>query len=144
MEVLGKRLFLDNDAYRSSVFCRLSFGIREKPSPRILKPGSPRVSWRPVSDQAQPRLIPIAIGRLHAGTTLRRHRKSLMRWPPPTARVCVRYPAQALGPLESSPCGALVGNVRPMLMVLMAAVVSFFSSVREIANLLLARASARP
>src|SRR6476646_2504755 len=55
------------------------------------------------------------------------------------------YPAQAQWTIEIQPLQeALVGNVRPMLLVLMGAVIIIFLIVSlNLANLLLARASGR-
>jgi len=89
-----------------------------------LKPGSPRVSWRTRSDQRNQRLIPIAIGRLHAGINLAQAQEKLDALAASLRlEYASDYPRKPVGPLESTLAGVPVGNVRPMLMVLMAAVV---------------------
>jgi len=132
---------------RSSVFWRPSFGIREKPSPRTLKPGSPAGYMAdPFPTKRNQRIIPTAIGRLHSGINLVRAQEKLDALAASLRlEYAADYPAQARWSISVQPLlESLVGNVRPMLMVLMAAVVVILliGSV-NIANLLLARASAR-
>src|SRR5882724_7917896 len=146
-DVLGKRLFIDNDAY--TVVGVLPPEFRH-PGKTITKDIE---AWITAGFMADPfpikrnqRLIPIAIGRLHAGINLAQAQEKLDALAASLRlEYASDYPAQARWSIGVQPLlESLVGNVRPMLMVLMAAVVVILliGSV-NIANLLLARASAR-
>lgn len=145
--VLGKRLFLDNDAYTI-------VGVLP---PEFRHPGKTLTkdveAWLTAGFMADPfpnkrnqRIIPGAIGRLRPGLGLAQAQEKLDALAA-SLRLAYGsdYPAQARWSIGIQPLlESLVGNVRPMLMVLMAAVVVILliGSV-NIANLLLARASAR-
>ena len=146
--VLGRTLHLDNDAYtiigvlprgfrhpgpavsgNVEVFC--TAGFRADPAPKPAR---------------TTRFMPAAIGRLKPGVTLEQAQARL------TAMAIelrhdfpADYPAQARWTIEiQSLQESLVGNVRPMLLVLMGAVILIVLMVSlNIANLLLARASGR-
>jgi len=146
--VLGRTLHLDNDAYTivgvlppgfrhpgptdsGDVDLFLTAGFSADPSP-----GPGRTS----------RFIPAAIGRLKPGLTLEQAQARLT-----AMAIEIRhdfradYPAQTQWTIQiQSLQESLVGNVRPMLLVLMGAVtlIVFIVSL-NIANLLLARASGR-
>jgi predicted permease len=146
--VLGRTLHLDNDAYTivgvlppgfrhpgpvvsGSVAVFLTAGFRADPAPKPTRGA---------------RIMPAAIGRLKPGLTLAQAQARLtamaieLRHDFPND-----YPAQAKWTIEIQPMReSLVGNVRPMLLVLMGAVVLIVFMVSlNIANLLLARASGR-
>jgi predicted permease len=145
--VLGKTLLLDNDPYTI-------VGVLP---PEFRHPGKTLTGdidvWITAGYMADPfptkrnqRIIPAAIGRLHPGIDLERAKEKL-----DALAASIRldyasdYPPQARWSISVQPLlESLVGNVRPVLMVLMAAVVVILliGSV-NIANLLLARASAR-
>ena len=146
--VLGRSLRLDNDPY--TIVGVLPPGFRH-PGPTIARDVE---VWGTAGYSADPfppptratRFLPGAIGRLKPGLTLEQAQAQLnamaiqLRHDFPTD-----YPPQAqwtvgIQPLQES----LVGNVRPMLLVLMGAVILIVFIVSlNIANLLLARASGR-
>jgi predicted permease len=148
--VLGRTLRLDNDPYviigvlppgfrhpgptdSGEVELFLTAGFSAAPSPKPIRGGSGR-------------FVPAAIGRLKPGLTLHQAQARLT-----VMAVELRhdypgdYPAQAQWTIEiQSLQEFLVGNVRPMLLVLMGAVILIVFIVSlNIANLLLARASGR-
>jgi putative ABC transport system permease protein len=92
------------------------------------------------------RIMPRAIGRLKPGITVEQAQARLTAM---ATQICHDYPAdyppQDQWTIEIQPLQeALVGNVRPMLLVLLGAVILIVFIVSlNIANLLLARASAR-
>jgi predicted permease len=147
-DVLGKRLFLDGDAYTI-------VGVLP---PEFRHPGKTITKdievWLTAGFDADPfpphkrnfRLIPGAIGLLHSGTSLVRAQQKLDALAASLRlEYASDYRAQDRWSIGVQPLlESLVGNVRPMLVVLMAAVVVIIliGSV-NIANLLLARASAR-
>jgi putative ABC transport system permease protein len=147
-QVLGRTLLLDNDPYvivgvlppefhnlgptvseNAEVFLTAGFSADPTPPPA-----------------RSTRIMPAAIGRLKSGITLQQAQARLT-----AMAVQVRhdfatdYPAQAQWTIEIQPLQeSVVGNVRPMLLVLMGAVVLIvFIVCLNIANLLLARASGR-
>jgi predicted permease len=144
--IVGRTLRLDNDAY--SVIGVLPPGFRHPQAGRdvevFLTTG--------FSDDPAPkpsrstRVLPGVIGRIKPGITLQQAQTRLtamaaeLRHDFPTD-----YPAQAQWTVEIQPLReALVGKVRPMLLVLLGAVVLVVLIVAlNIANLLLARASGR-
>jgi predicted permease len=146
--VLGRTLHLDNDPYTI-------IGVLP---PAFLYPGPARARdvelWLTAGFSADPvpkparnvRIIPAAIGRLKRGQTLEQAQARLQAL---AAQVRhdfpADYPAQARWTIEIQPLQeSLVGNVRPMLLVLMGAVILIVFIVSlNIANLLLARASGR-
>ena len=146
--VLGRTLHLDNDPY--TIVGVLPPGFRH-PGPTIS--GNAEVfltagfSADPAPKPARgARILPAAIGRLKPGLTLPQAQARL------TAMAAelrhdfpADYPARAQWTIEiQSLQESLVGNVRPMLLVLMGAVVLIVFIVSlNIANLLLARASGR-
>jgi predicted permease len=146
-DVLGKILFLDNDAYTIVGVLPPEF---RHPGKTVTKDVE---AWLTAGFMADPfpikrnqRIIPGAIGRLHSGLTLAQAQEKLDALAA-SLRLAYApdYPPQARWSIGVQPLlESLVGNVRPMLMVLMAAVVVILliGSV-NIANLLLARASAR-
>jgi putative ABC transport system permease protein len=146
--ILGKRLKLDNDPY--TIVGVVPAGFRH--------PGNPIARdvevWVTCGFSADPypkparnvRGLPGAIGRLKPGISVAQAQSRLtamaseLRTDFPND-----YPPEAKWSIEIQPLqDALVGNVRPQLLVLMAAVVLvvLIASV-NIANLLLARASGR-
>jgi putative ABC transport system permease protein len=144
--VIGRSLQLDNDAY--TVIGVLPPGFRHPEAGRDVE------LWATAGFSANPapkparstRVLPGLIGRLKPGLTLQQAQARLtamaaeLRHDYPTD-----YPAQAQWTIEIQPLQeALVGNVRPMLLVLMGAVILIVFIVSlNIANLLLARASGR-
>src|SRR5271166_1098444 len=146
--VLGRTLHLDNDPY--TIVGVLPPGFRH-PGPTIS--GNAEVfltagfSADPAPKPARSaRILPAAIGRLKPGLTLPQAQARL------TAMAAelrhdfpADYPARAQWTIEiQSLQESLVGNVRPMLLVLMGAVILIVFMVSlNIANLLLARASGR-
>jgi putative ABC transport system permease protein len=146
--VIGRSVRLDNDPYTI-------VGVLP---PEFRHPG-PTVSGNVEvfqtagfsADPAPPpargtRFMPAAIGRLKPGITLEQAQARLT-----AMAIQIRhdyatdYPAQARWTIEIQPLQeALVGNVRPMLLVLLGAVILIVFIVSlNIANLLLARASGR-
>jgi predicted permease len=146
--VLGKHLKLDNDPY--TIVGVLPAGFRH-PGKTIARDVE---VWVTTGFSADPwptparnvRVLPEAIGRLKPGIDVTQAKARLtamaseLRTDFPND-----YPPEAKWSIEIQPLqDALVGNVRPQLLVLMAAVilVVLIASV-NIANLLLARASGR-
>ena len=144
--IVGRTLRLDNDAY--AVVGVLPPGFRHPEAGRnvevFLTAG---FSDNPAPKPARStRVLPAVIGRLKPGITFEQAQARLtamsveLRHDFPTD-----YPAQAQWTIEIQPLQeALVGNVRPMLLALLGAVVLIVFIVSlNIANLLLARASGR-
>lgn len=146
--ILGRTLRLDNDPY--TIVGVLPPGFHH-PGPTVA--GDVEV-YSTAGFSADPapkperktRILPMAIGRLKPGITLEQAQARLTAmsvqlrhdFPPD-------YPPEAEWTIQVQPLReSLVGNVRPMLMVLFGAVVLVIFIVSlNIANLLLARASAR-
>ena len=146
--VLGRSLRLDNDVYTI-------VGVLP---PGFHHPGQTIAGdidlWLPTGFRADPfpkptrdaRVIPVAIGRLKPGLTMAQAQARLtamaaeLRLDFPSD-----YPSRAKWTIElQSLQESLVGNVRPMLLVLFGAVVMIVLLVSlNIANLLLARSSGR-
>jgi predicted permease len=145
--LLGRSLRLDNDLY--TIVGVLSPGFRH-PGPTI-----PAVDvWITAGFSADPypmpargtRVLPGAIGRLKPGLTLAQAQARLDAMAANVRREFANdYPPQAKWTVEIVPLQqSLVGNVRPMLLVLMAAVILIVFIVSlNIGGLLLARASGR-
>ena len=145
--VLGRSLRLDNDLY--TIIGVLSPGFRN-PGPTI-----PAVEvWITCGYSADPfppparslRILPGAIGRLKPGLTVAQAQARLDAMAANLRRDFANdYPPQAKWTVEVVPLQqSLVGKVRPMLVVLMAAVVLIVLVVSlNIGSLLLARASGR-
>lgn len=145
--VLGRSLRLDNDLY--TIVGVLSPGFRH-PGPTI-----PAVEvWITCGFSADPfaaparglRILPGAIGRLKPGLTLAQAQARLDTLTANLRREFANnYPPQSKWTIEIVPLQqSLVGKVRPMLVVLMAAVVLIVFVVSlNIGSLLLARASGR-
>ena len=146
--VIGHSVRLDNDPY--TIVGVLPPGFRH-PGPTIS--GNVEVFQTAgfSADPAPPpargtRFMPAAMGRLKPGITLEQAQARLT-----AMAIQIRhdyatdYPAQARWTIEIQPLQeALVGNVRPMLLVLLGAVILIVFIVSlNIANLLLARASGR-
>jgi putative ABC transport system permease protein len=146
--ILGKRLKLDNDPY--TIVGVLPAGFRH-PGKTIAKDVE---VWVTTGFSADPwpkparnmRLMPGAIGRLKPGIDVTQAQTRLTAMASELRSDFPNdYPAEAKWSIEIQPLqDALVGNVRPQLLVLMAAVVLvvLIASV-NIANLLLARATGR-
>ena len=146
--VLGRSLRLDNDPY--TIVGVLAPGFRH-PGRTVARDVE---IWATAGFSADPapkparstRILPTAIGRLKPGLTLEQAQARLTAmaaqlrqdFPPD-------YPPQAQWTVEiQSLQESLVGNVRPMLLVLQGAVILIVFIVSlNIANLLLARASGR-
>jgi predicted permease len=145
--VLGRSLRLDNDLY--TIVGVLSPGFRH-PGPTI-----PAVEvWVTCGFSGDPypaparglRILPGAIGRLKPGLTLAQAQARLDALTANLRREFANdYPPQAKWTIEIVPLQqSLVGKVRPMLVVLMAAVILIvFIMSLNIGSLLLARASGR-
>ena len=145
--VLGRSLRLDNDLY--TIVGVLSPGFRH-PGPTI-----PAVEvWITCGFSGDPfpaparglRILPGAIARLKPGLTLARAQARLDALTANLRREFANdYPPQAKWTIEILPLQqSLVGKVRPMLVVLMAAVILIVFVVSlNIGSLLLARASGR-
>ena len=148
LNVIGRTIRLDNDPY--TIIGVLPRGFRH-PGPTVT--GNVEVfntagfSAHPAPPPARStRNMPASIGRLQPGITLEQAQARLtamatqIRHDYPTD-----YPAQSQWTIEIQPLQeALVGNVRPMLLVLLGAVILVVLIVSlNIANLLLARASGR-
>jgi putative ABC transport system permease protein len=146
--VIGRTVRLDNDPY--TIVGVLPPGFRH-PGPTVS--GNVEVfqtagfSGDPAPPPARgTRFMPAAMGRLKPGITLEQAQARLT-----AMAIQIRhdyatdYPAQARWTIEIQPLQeALVGNVRPMLLVLLGAVILIVLIVSlNIANLLLARASGR-
>jgi len=145
--VLGRSLRLDNDLY--TIVGVLSPGFRH-PGPTI-----PAVEvWITCGFSGDPfpaparglRILPGAIGRIKPGLTLAQAQARLDALTANLRREFANdYPPQAKWTIEIVPLQqSLVGKVRPMLVVLMAAVILIVFVVSlNIGSLLLARASGR-
>jgi predicted permease len=146
--VLGRTLHLDNDLYR--IIGVLPPGFRH-PGPTLS--GNVEVfTTAGFSADTAPkpgrsvRILPAVIGRLKPGVTLEQARARLTAM---ATEIRHDYPAdylpKARWTIEIQPLQEfLVGNVRPMLLVLMGAVILIMFIVSlNIANLLMARASGR-
>ncbi|HET9307661.1 MAG TPA: ABC transporter permease, partial [Candidatus Sulfotelmatobacter sp.] len=145
--VLGRSLRLDNDLY--TIVGVVSPGFRH-PGPTI-----PAVEvWITCGFSGDPfpaparglRILPGAIGRLKPGLTLAQAQARLDALTANLRREFANdYPPQAKWTIEILPLQqSLVGKVRPMLVVLMAAVILIVFVVSlNIGSLLLARASGR-
>jgi predicted permease len=146
--VIGRTVRLDNDPY--TIVGVLPPGFRH-PGPTVSGNVDVFQTAGFSADPAPPpargtRIMPAAIGRLKPGITLERAQARLtataaqLRHDYPTD-----YPAQNQWTIEIQPLQeALVGNVRPMLFLLLGAVILMVFIVSlNIANLLLARASRR-
>ncbi|MGA7784169.1 MAG: ABC transporter permease, partial [Candidatus Acidiferrales bacterium] len=146
--ILGKRLQLDNDAY--TIVGVVPAGFRH---PGKTVAGDVEV-WVTCGFSADPypkparnvRVLPGAIGRLKPGIDVTQAQARLTAMASELRSDFPNdYPPEAKWSIEIQPLqDSLVGNVRPQLLVLMAAVVLvvLIASV-NIANLLLARASGR-
>ncbi len=146
---IGKTVWLDNDPY--TIIGVLPPGFRHPDR------GDSRQTveiWTTAGFSGDPvpkpargtRFIPTAIARLKPGITLRQAQVRLAAMAVEIRRDFPGdYPAQAKWTIEIQPLQeAIVGNVRPMLLVLFGAVVLIVLIVSlNIANLLLARASGR-
>jgi predicted permease len=147
--ILGRKVQLDNDPY--TIVGVLPPGFRH--------PGRTRSTdveiWATAGFKADPfpkppdrsrRFLPGAIGLLKPGISLEQARARLDTFASQLrAEYATNYPAGSGWSIEAEPLQeSLVGNVRPMLLVLMGAVVLIIllASV-NVANLLLARASGR-
>jgi predicted permease len=146
--VLGRTLHLDNDAYTivgvlppgfrhlgpavsGNVEVFLTAGFSDDPSPKPVRSAH---------------VLPAAIGRLKPGLTLEQAQARVTAMATQLRQEFpADYPAQAQWTVEiQSLQESLVGNVRPMLLVVMGAVILIVFIVSlNIANLLLARASGR-
>jgi len=146
--VLGRTLLLDNDPYTvvgvlPPEFHHLGPTVSEN-AEVFLTAGFSADPTPPPARSA--RIMPAAIGRLKPGITLQQAQARLTAM---AAQVrhdfATDYPPQAQWTIEIQPLQeSVVGNVRPMLLVLMGAVVLIvFIVCLNIANLLLARASGR-
>jgi len=147
-KVLGRKMQLDNDPY--TIVGVLPPGFRH--------PGRTAATdveiWVTCGFRADPypkpdrsvRVVPEAMGLLKPGISLKQAQSKLDAFSSNLrAEYATNYPAGSGWSIEVVPLqDALVGNVRPMLLVLMGAVVLIIllASV-NIANLLLARASGR-
>src|SRR5215470_8832828 len=144
--VLGRSLRLDNDAY--TVIGVLPPGFRHPEAGRNVEAFlTTGFSADPAPKPARStRVLPAVIGRLKSGITLGQAQARLtamadqLRHDFPTD-----YPAHAQWTVEIKPLQEfLVGKVRPMLLVLLGAVMLIVLIVSlNLANLLLARASRR-
>jgi predicted permease len=146
--VLGRRLQLDNDPY--TIVGVLPPGFRH--------PGRTVATdveiWITAGFRADPfpkpdrslRFLPGAIGLLKPGISLEQAQSRLNAFTAQLrAEYATDYPAGSGWSIEVEPLQeSLVGNVRPMLLVLMSAVVLIILlALVNVANLLLARASGR-
>jgi predicted permease len=146
--VLGRSVRLDNDLY--TIVGVLPPGFRH-PGRTLARDVE---VWATAGFAADPapkptratRILPNAIGRLRAGLTLDEAQARLTTMATELRRdFPTDYPPQAQWTIEIRPLQeSLVGNVRPMLLALLGAVmlIVFIVSL-NIANLLLARASGR-
>jgi predicted permease len=146
--VLGRSVRLDNDAY--TIVGVLPPGFRH-PGPTVARDVE---VWATAGFAADPapkparstRIVPMAIGRLKPGLTLEQAQARLSAMAIELRHdFATDYPSQANWTIEiQSLQEYLVGNVRPMLLVLLGAVILIVFIVSlNIANLLLARASSR-
>jgi predicted permease len=146
--VLGRSLRLDNDAY--TIVGVLPPGFRH-PGPTVARDVEVYSTAGFAADPApkparSTRIMPVAIGRLKPGLTLRQAQARLTAMATEIRQdFATDYPPQANWTIEIQPLQeSLVGNVRPMLLVLLGAVILIVFIVSlNIANLLLARASGR-
>jgi putative ABC transport system permease protein len=146
--VIGRTVRLDNDPY--TIIGVLPPGFRH-PGPTVS--GNVEVfntagfSGYPAPPPVRgTRFMPAAIGRLKPGITLEQAQARLTAMAIQIRHdYATNYPARAQWTIEIQPLQeALVGNVRPMLLVLLgAAILIVFIVSLNIANLLLARASGR-
>ena len=146
--VLGRSVRLDNDLY--TIVGVLPPGFRH-PGRTVARDVE---VWATAGFSADPapkptrstRIMPNAVGRIKPGLTLEQAQARLTAMAMELRRdFPTDYPAQAKWTIEIQPLQeSLVGNVRPMLLVLLGAVmlIVFIVSL-NIANLLLARASGR-
>jgi predicted permease len=147
-KVLGRTVRLDNDPYEI-------VGVLP---PEFRHPGRAGTHdvqvWLACGFSADPapaptrgvRALPGAMGRLKSGLTLRQAQARLTALSAELRRdFPADYPAQAKWTIEIQPLrDSIVGNVRPMLLVLQGAVILIVLIVSlNLANLLLARASGR-
>src|SRR6476659_2442846 len=146
--VLGRKMLLDNDPY--TIVGVLPPGFRH--------PGSTVTAdveiWNTAGFRADPfpkpersrRVLPGAIGLLKPGISREQVQSRLNAFAAQLrAEYATDYPAGSGWSIEVEPLQeSLVGNVRPMLLVLMGAVVLIILlALVNVANLLLARASGR-
>ncbi len=147
--VLGRSVRLDNDPY--VIVGVLPPGFRHPA--RTLERDDVEV-WATAGFSADPapkperntRILPMAIGRLKPGLSLAEAQAQLSAMAAQIRRDYANdYPPEAQWTIELQPLQeSLVGSVRPMLLVLMGAVILIVFIVSlNIANLLLARASGR-
>jgi predicted permease len=146
--VLGRSVRLDNDLY--TIVGVLPPGFRH-PGRTVARDVE---VWATAGFAADPapkpsrstRILPSAVGRLKPGLTLEQAQARLTTMAMELRRdFPTDYPPQAQWTIEIQPLQeSLVGNVRPMLLVLLGAVILIVFIVSlNIANLLLARASGR-
>jgi predicted permease len=146
--VLGRSVRLDNDLY--TIVGVLPPGFRH-PGRTVARDVE---VWATAGFAADPapkpsrstRILPSAVGRLKPGLTLDQAQARLTTMAMELRRdFPTDYPPQAQWTIEIQPLReSLVGNVRPMLLVLLGAVILIVFIVSlNIANLLLARASGR-
>jgi len=146
--VIGRTVRLDNDPY--TIVGILPPGFRH-PGPTVSGNVEVFTTAGFSADPAPPparstRILPAAIGRLKPGITLEQAQARLTATATEIRHDYAKdYPAQNQWTIEIQPLQeALVGNVRPMLLVLLGAVILIVFIVSlNLANLLLARASAR-
>jgi len=146
--VIGRTVRLDNDLY--TIVGILPPGFRH-PGPTVSGNVEVFTTAGFSADPAPPparstRFMPASIGRLKPGITLEQAQARLTAMATEIRHDYAKdYPAQNRWTIEIQPLQeALVGNVRPMLLVLLGAVILIVFIVSlNIANLLLARASAR-
>jgi predicted permease len=146
--VLGRSVRLDNDPY---TIVGVLPGEFRHPGPTVARDVE---VWATAGFSADPapkparttRIMPAAIGRLKPGLTLEQAQARLTAMANQVRQdFATDYPPQAKWTIEiQSLQESLVGNVRPMLLVLQGAVILIVLIVSlNIANLLLARASGR-
>ena len=146
--VLGRTLLLDNDPYMivgvlPPEFRHLGPTVSENAEIFLTTGFSADPSPPPARGT---RSMPAAIGRLKPGITVQQAQARLTAM---AAQIrhdfATDYPAQAQWTIDIQPLQeSVVGNVRPMLLVLMGAVILIvFIVCLNLANLLLARASGR-
>jgi predicted permease len=146
--VIGRTVRLDNDPY--TIVGVLPRGFRH-PGPTASGNVEVFTTAGFSGDPAPPpargtRFMPAAIGRLQPGFTVEQAQARLTAMATQIRHdYATDYPAQAQWTIEIQPLQeALVGNVRPLLLVLLGAVILIVFIVSlNIANLLLARASGR-
>jgi putative ABC transport system permease protein len=146
--VLGRNVRLDNDLY--TIIGVLPPGFRH-PGPTLARDVEVWLSCGFSADPVPPparatRFIPAAIGRLKPGVTLAQAQARLDVVAAELRREFANdYPPHAKWSIEIEPLQeSLVGNVRPMLLVLLGAVIlTVFIVSLNIGSLLLARATGR-